>query len=629
MNGARLWPLLLGLALLLSGAMVVETAARESEGRVLHIQISRSHTSLDGDENDDEVDAEVWYENDPLDVDHQAARRLARRGSYEESFERFEALVQRHPENGMLWAEYGHWLRKGQQPTRAADALGRALEALPDSPGLHLDLALLAKANGEFAAAEREFETALAMRAGHMPTRVAYARMLRRQGKLDRAIEIIRPATQAGSNERRARALATLGQIYGEAGDFVEARQAFSESVERAPAAASLWAKAALTLCEADDPETTAEGLRYAQAAVRLAPDSPFAHKALARAYSRNELPNDAFAAYRKVVQLDGNDRSARKRVLRYALDLENYALARKQAQALLELDENSAEHHFLAAFVESKAGNPERARASYRNAVERAEQPYPEAWFNLGLLERKLGNPDEALTAYSEAIRLRPDYEAAINNRGLVYEDLGRLDDAEQQFRLAIEQDEQYSSAWANLGRVLAAQRRYPEASAALRVASELDPESRSTRLKLGVTLRKSGQPNEAIAVYETLLQAHPRYVKAWYNLALALDSADRSDEAKAAYETALGYDRNHWRSLKNLGLLEVRRGETDAAEQHLLGALEMRPADGESLLELARVEYERSDLDGCVTYAGRVLSVKPDSADARQLLDRCRTKQ
>ena len=64
----------------------------------------------------------------------------------------------------------------------------------------------------------------------HAPTRIAYARELLDRKRHDEAIELLRPVTEAGSNDRRARALAALGQAYAVAGRGAEARDAFEKS---------------------------------------------------------------------------------------------------------------------------------------------------------------------------------------------------------------------------------------------------------------------------------------------------------------------------------------------------------------------------------------------------------------
>ena len=58
-----------------------------------------------------------------------------------------------------------------------------------------------------------------------------------------------------------------------------------------------------------------------------------------------------------------------------------------------------------------------------------RQDSPDPLLLNNIGLCYYKLGRYQEAARAYSEAIKLRPDYDTAMDNLSLVYAKQGRLE--------------------------------------------------------------------------------------------------------------------------------------------------------------------------------------------------------
>jgi tetratricopeptide (TPR) repeat protein len=626
MDNARLWPLVIALGLLLAGTAATEVIARSSEGRVLTWEIRGNDAVVDGDGEDSEGDgAEAWFAAEALSDEHAQARLLARRGDYEAALEAFAAVVAGAPESAPLRAEYGHWLRRAGRYDDAAAALERALVLDPGSAPAHLDRAHLALARKDRDAALVEFAEALRLRPQHTSTRIAYGRLLLDLGRYDEAIAILEPATTSGGNDRRARALAALGRAYAAAGEVDLAREAFEGAVQRAPAVASLWAQAALGLSDLDDPEALAEGLRYAQQAARLAPDSAYAQDVLGRALERADLESDAFDAYRRALKLDGDLRHPRSRLARLAIEREDWATARRSAQSLLALDPDRADAHFLAGLVEFKAGRYDDARARFGDAIAAADGDYAEAWYNLGLLERKVGDHDAAIAAYERALAQRPRYLAAINNLGLVYSDLGRYDDAEAQFRRALKIKSSYAGAWTNLARSQAARKQYADAAASYREVLALTPGARSARLQLAVNLRKAGDAEAAIEAYRALLDDNPRYVKAWFNLGIALVAEGRADEAIATYESALSYDREHFGARKNLGLLLVREGQAAQARPHLEAALEVKPADAELRLSLADLDLAAGDLASCLHYVDGVLRQTPDSARALSLRQQC----
>ncbi len=626
MKSARLWPMVSALVLLLAGTGALEVVARNAEGRVLNWEISGNEVGVDGEgqDSDDEAD-EAWQAAEAVNEAHADARLLARRGDYEQALARFTAAIASTPQSAALVAEYGYWLRRAGRHAEADEALGRALALNPESAPAHLDRALLARDRGDHPAALASFATALRLRPMHAATRIAYARELLDQKRNDEAIALLEPVTEVGSNDRRARALAALGHAYAVTGRGPEARDAFEKAVERAPAVASIWARAALDLSELGDESSAAEGLRYAQQAVRLAPDSAYIADVIGRAYERAGLETEAYAAYQQAQKLDGGLRHPRLRLVHMALEREDFAAARRSAQGLLALDPRRPDSNFLVGLVEFKAGGLQEARTHFQGAIAASPTPYAEAWYNLGLLERAAERPDEAIAAYQKAIEARPKYLAAINNLGLVHSDRERLDEAEAQFRRAIAIKPTYTAAWVNLAHVHAARGDNDGALAAYRRALEIDPNERSARLQVAVTLRKAGRVDEAIAEYRTLLEQHPRYVKAWFNLGIALAAEGQGDAAVAAYEQALAHDKDHFGARKNLGLLFLRLERVDPAREHLMEALEVRPADPEIRKALAEIARRAGDATTCTTHLDAVLRQQADDPGANELLEKC----
>lgn len=628
MNSTRLWPMVSALVVFLGGTAALEVVASNAEGRVMTWEISGNEVVVDGEGQDDDDEAdEAWQAAEAVNEAHADARLLARRGDYEQALVRFTAAIASAPENPGLIAEYGHWLRRAGRRGEAEEALGRALARDPESAPAHLDRALLARDRGDNKAALASFAEALRLRPMHAATRIAYARELLEHKRHDEAIALLAPVTEAGSNDRRARALAALGQAYAVAGRGPEARAAFEKAVERAPAIASIWARAALELSQLSDESSAAEGLRYAQQAVRLAPDSAYIADVIGRAYERAGLETEAYAAYQQAQKLDGGLRHPRQRLVHMALEREDFAAARRSAQGILALDPRRPESNFLVGLVEFKAGRLDEARTHFQEAIAASPTPYAEAWYNLGLLERTAERPEEAIAAYQKALAARPKYLAAINNLGLVYSDLERHDEAEAQYRLALDIKPTYTGAWVNLARVHAARGHNDEALAAYRRALEIDPGDRSARLQVAVTLRKAGKVDEAIAEYRTLLEQHPRYVKAWFNLGIALAAEGQDDEAVTAYEQALAHDQAHFGARKNLGLLLLRRDRVEPAREHLTEALEVRPADPEIRLALAEIARRAGDATTCKTHIDAVLRQQPDDRAALELLAKCAT--
>ena len=154
-----------------------------------------------------------------------------------------------------------------------------------------------------------------------------------------------------------------------------------------------------------------------------------------------------AEAAYQRALRLDPDYRYARRRLLRLALDRQDFPQARAAADDLLTRDPTDPEHHFLAGLVAARDERPDDARRYYRAAIERAGGTYPEAYFNLAIVEKGAGQRDAAVAAYQKAIEQRPDYPQAWNNLGLLLAGTVPVD-AEAAFRKAIALDAKYAPA-------------------------------------------------------------------------------------------------------------------------------------------------------------------------------------
>lgn len=602
MRHSRLWPVVSAFVLLLAGAIGIEVTAKDHRAQAHEIRITQSSDASES------ADEELWFVSEPIDEAHASARRWARRGEYDQALRVLERLTAERPDDDNLVAEYGHCLRRAGRYEPARQVIEAALLRNPDGATLHLDLARVLQQVGENDLALTHFQRALELRPNHTGTRVAIGELLRREGRIDQAIRALEPAGRQGSNEERARALGALGKAYFAAGRRQSALEALEASVERAPAAAQSWTRAAEALLLSDEPQDYDAAIEHAIRGTRLAPNSASAFRVLGRAYSRSDMPTDSIRAYEEVVARETEDGYSRRLLIRAALDGEEYAIARRHAQVLLRLEPDRAESHFLAGLVESRAGSYAKARGHYLEAIRKSKSPYAEAWYNLGRLARRRGSADEAVAAYQKALEGRPNYVAAWNNLGLVYLDESRHAEAESSFRKAIEIDGAYVGAWTNLGDGYSKQQRYSDAIDAYERALALDPKRVANRLRLAVALRRAGRSSEAIRAYETLVSDEPRYTRAWYNLGVALALSGRLDEAERAYQTALSIDPNHFRSLKNLGLLEAKRGRWAAAEPHLKEALERRPDDAEVRSKLAQSMLATGDLQGCSHHASLV---------------------
>ena len=87
-------------------------------------------------------------------------------------------------------------------------------------------------------------------------------------------------------------------------------------------------------------------------------------------------------------------------------------------------------------------------------------------ALFNEGLTLYHQGKYVEAISAFDEAIKIDPQYAAALCYKSFALDELGKHDEATSPYDKAIEIDPQYvAAAWENKGNDLEQSKRYDDA--------------------------------------------------------------------------------------------------------------------------------------------------------------------
>ncbi|HKQ78445.1 MAG TPA: tetratricopeptide repeat protein [Blastocatellia bacterium] len=123
----------------------------------------------------------------------------------------------------------------------------------------------------------------------------------------------------------------------------------------------------------------------------------------------------------------------------------------------------------------------PKDAKKSFDNGVKRARENKPEA----------------AVTLFQDAIRIFPEYLAALNKLGEQLRALNKMTEARAAFEKAIDINEKYALPHINLGLLLVDQKRYDEAITALENGIKLDDTFPMAHLKLGEALMSKQPPD------------------------------------------------------------------------------------------------------------------------------------
>jgi tetratricopeptide (TPR) repeat protein len=510
-------------------------------------------------------------------------------------------LLRATPNEPLLHADAGYYALLARRDADAVEHLSRARDLGSKSAVTFLNLGVALRRKGALAEAQAALARSLELRPSFRAPRLALAKVLCMQKRWAEAMPLFEELARSGGNAARAEVLLAQGRAYLAQHLTDKARAAFDKAVEWLPAQGEVRVAIARSYLDAGGAAHAASALAAARTAVELAPDLASAYVALGRAQEATGESDAAEESYLTALKLDADYHYARRRMLRIALARHDYDASRVQAERLLALAPERAEHHFLAGLVAAHAERFDDARAHYAAAISTAGGIYPEAYFNLGLLEKDADRLPEAVAAYKKAIEQKPDYLAAWNNLGLLYAADRHEEDAEAAYRKALAIDVRYWQAWANLGKLELRRKQYTQAIDAFERVLAIRPGAQEAALNLGVAYRRADKLDRALAVYQKLVGQEPKYVSAWFNYGIALAHAGKAGEARQAYERALSLDDTHVGALQNLGELLVKSGDLDGARARYEAALDQDPADRDARIALADVYRRKGDSAGC----------------------------
>ncbi len=304
--------------------------------------------------------------------------------------------------------------------------------------------------------------------------------------------------------------------------------------------------------------------------AIRLQPDSAYAHSNLGLALMRQGKLDEAIAEDRAAIRLRPDDGTTRFN-LGTALGRQgklDEAIAEYREAIRLQPDYAYAHSNLGLALLAQ--GKVDEAIVEFRKAI-RLKPDFAHA--NLGNALRRQGKLDEAIAEYREGIRLQPDDHINHYNLGDIMRSQGKLGEAIAEYREAIRLQPDYAYAHSNLGLALLAQWKVDEAIAAHREALRLNPDYHNIPNNLAWALaltpdRPSRDYHEAAALAGKAIDLAPKEGGNYNTLALAEYRRDRWDEAIAAAEQSdkliKGVDASNWFFL---AMAHARKGARDKA--------------------------------------------------------------
>ncbi|HAJ47701.1 MAG TPA: hypothetical protein DCL54_14090, partial [Alphaproteobacteria bacterium] len=203
------------------------------------------------------------------------------------------------------------------------------------------------------------------------------------------------------------------------------------------------------------DTQNHAAALLDFDAALRASPNDPALYLARGNARLRSGAPEQAISDFTSALALDGTLTGALMGRGNAQLSLANPQAAEADFTAAIAQSASAADAYYRRAIANVRQAKIVEALGDYDQAI--ALQPASHTFLNGRCWFRATQgiDLDLALKDCDEAVRLRPDFAAAIDSRAFVLLRLERFAEARQAYDLALQS--QPSSAWAFYGRGLA----------------------------------------------------------------------------------------------------------------------------------------------------------------------------
>jgi tetratricopeptide (TPR) repeat protein len=311
---------------------------------------------------------------------------------------------------------------------------------------------------------------------------------------------------------------------------------------------------------------------------LQIDPNHAAAHEALSLAYLEVNKPREAFWEMSETVRLDPTNVDARLRYGTISSAIGEFALAREQAEAVLEIEPDHAQGYALRAQAREGLEDFEGAEADQLSAIDSRRQAAAYRFLYASFLERRQ-RYEEAIVVLRELVDLEPSYMAVSTLARLV-------------------------AAWGNDSK---------EAEALFRRGIEVALETPQERVQ---RTEDDGDELESLLPNVIYADAVP---SAYLMLASFQFSADRFHESIATLEEGTSKVEGDTRLIYQMARLYASRGMDEEADALILRATRESPDEAAPQLILSAYLGQQGDLEGALEAAVAAVAIEPDNPTAQ----------
>ena len=363
------------------------------------------------------------------------------------------------------------------------------------------------------------------------------------------------------------------------------------------------------------------ESVKFLQEAIQLEPRLLGARLTLAEVYSIQGKSEPALALYRRVLQFDSSNATARLALARAEADKGNYQKSISLAGPALAALKQSPDGLLLLATDYLKTGDRTSAAALARD-WELLPEVSPEASIKFALLLAKEGVVPQAIELMERAKQSgTPSFELAFNLAGayLLNKDNAR---ALENYDLALSQNSQSIPA---LLQAAATAEKNGELERSLSYwmrARKLQPDDPQILLGFGRVCLKMDLLDDAEPALAKAGRLRPDDLSYQYTLASAKVGKKQFDAAQAIMEKLVAKQPQDSQLQYALGSVLYLEGHLADAASHLTESIRLQPNQLASYYYLALVERDQGHDAEAIERLEKLLQQYPDHAPSREAL-------
>ncbi|BAZ13230.1 tetratricopeptide repeat protein [Calothrix sp. NIES-4071] len=238
-------------------------------------------------------------------------------------------------------------------------------------------------------------------------------------------------------------------------------------------------------------------------------------------------------------------------------------------------------------------------------------------AYYGKGLALFGQGKYQSAAIALLEAVKLKPDYIAALQTQSEVYRYLKQYDQALVAINKAIQHQPKNPNLYNEKTGVLQNFKRYFEAEIAITSAIKLSLRS-AFYLNRGAVYADQKKSDLAIADYTKAIQINPQDAQAYSNRGVVYASEKKSDLAIADYTKAIQINPQFANAYYNRGIVYASEKKSDLAIADYTKAIQINPQDAQAYYNRGNRYADQKKSDLAIADYTKAIQINPQFANA-----------